>query len=192
MCVNSKPITHEEFRSACSRFPTGVTVTTVMESCGQPRGITVSSFTSVSLDPPLVLVCIDRRSPIIEHLKINQYFAVNVLSDQQRDLSIQFSNRWSERFSNVRWYPGHTGAPLLFDVPAAFECRVVEVVIAGDHFIIIGVVLHLSSVDKQPLAYLNSRYGQVISNVDAKPVEVDGIGMANNAPYHGSGMQTSR
>jgi len=151
-----------QFRKACSRFPTGVTVTTLMGKDREPHGITVSSFTSVSLDPPLVLICIDHRSQMLRHLEIGQCFGINVLGEHQQELSHRFSGAWEERFNGVEWYPGNTGAPLLFDVPAVFECRVSGRIPAGDHMVVIGEVLHVTSSEQSPLAYHNSSYSKIV------------------------------
>lgn len=150
-----------QFRKACSRFPTGVTVTTLMGSDSKPYGITVSSFTSVSLTPPMILVCIDHRSQMLPHLAVDRCFGINVLSEQQQELSRRFSGSWGERFNGVKWYPGKTGVPLLFDVPAVFECMVSATLPAGDHMVVIGQVLHAEYSEHSPLAYLNSSYGKI-------------------------------
>lgn len=151
----------DHFRRACGKFPTGVTVTTAVGDDGQPHGITLNSFVSVSLGPPMVLVCIDSRSQMMQYMVAGRYFGINILNDRQQDLSIRFSRSWEERFANVNWYLGLTGAPLLFDVPAVFECRVESVTSAGDHCIILGRVLHASSSDQPPLAYMNRSYGTI-------------------------------
>lgn len=159
--MNSTLTNQTEFRAACSKFPTGVTVTTVLGQDGSPYGITISSFASVSLAPPLLLICIDRRSPILQHLAVGSYFAVNVLSQEQHNFSLQFSRNWSQRFAGVPWYSGNTGAPLICDVPAAFECRAIEQIPAGDHFIFIGEVLHVASSELSPLTYVERRYASI-------------------------------
>jgi flavin reductase (DIM6/NTAB) family NADH-FMN oxidoreductase RutF len=150
-----------EFRTACSKFPTGVTVTTVLGLDGSPYGITISSFASVSVAPPLLLICIDRRSSILQHLAVGSYFGVNVLSQEQHNFSLQFSRNWSQRFAGVPWYSGNTGAPLICDVPAAFECRAIEQIPAGDHLIFIGEVLHVVSSELLPLTYVGRRYARI-------------------------------
>ena len=152
-----------QFRKACSKFPTGVTVTTVFGADGMPHGITISSFTSVSLDPPLVLICIDHRSHMLNHLKLDDCFGINILSAHQQELSSKFAKKWSDRFKDVAWYPGETGVPLLFDVSASFECRAVEFVPVGDHEVVIGRVLHMHSSDLGPLAYVNSSFANLLS-----------------------------
>lgn len=150
-----------DFRRVCGKFPTGVTVTTLLGEGGQPHGITVSSFTSLSLTPPLVLVCIDHRAAILVHCGVGRYFGVNILSDSQKDLSVQFSGKWSDRFQGVAWRPGITGVPLLKDVPGALECITTDMKRAGDHWIIIGQALHLSISEQPPLAYFEGSYGKV-------------------------------
>lgn len=162
--MNTIDLDLARFRKACSKFPTGVTVTTVCGSDGMPYGITVSSFTSVSLEPPLVLICIDYRSQMLNHLKVDDYFGVNILSVHQRELSSKFAKHWSDRFKDVAWYPGETGVPLLFDICASFECQAVEFVPAGDHAVVIGRVLHINSSDLGPLAYVNSSFTSLVSN----------------------------
>jgi len=155
---------HAHFRVACSKFPTGVTVTTVCGTDSMPRGITVSSFTSVSLDPQLVLICIDYRSRMLKHLTLDKYFGINILSALQRDLSSKFAKNWDDRFKDVLWYPGETGVPLLFDVCASFECKAVEALAAGDHTVVIGRVLHINTSERVPLAYVNSGFTTLLIN----------------------------
>ena len=161
MNLNSTTVGHLDFRLACKKFPTGVTILTTYDNSAKPCGITVSSFTSVSLEPPLVLACIGCRSQMLKHLAIKRCVGVNVLSEHQRKLSEQFAKEWQDRFVNVNWYPGHTGVPLLVSVSATFECEVVQVVVAGDHFIVIGQVLHVTSSARPPLVYVNSSYNRL-------------------------------
>ena len=138
--MSSFTLDHMQFKSACSKFPTGVTVTTLFGRDRNPYGLTISSFASVSLNPPLVLVCVDNRSRFRQHLEVGGLFGINVLSEDQQELSIQFSRNWDERFSNVPWYVGQTGVPLLLNVMATFECAVTDLIPAGDHVIVLGEV----------------------------------------------------
>jgi flavin reductase (DIM6/NTAB) family NADH-FMN oxidoreductase RutF len=121
--VQDPPVDRQKFRHACGRFTTGITVTTVLGVDLMPHGITMNSFTSVSADPPMVLVCVDHRSRVLEHFRNSMHFGVNVLSEHQRDLSHRFSRNMPDRFESVGWYPGKTGVPLLHEVLATFECR---------------------------------------------------------------------
>jgi flavin reductase (DIM6/NTAB) family NADH-FMN oxidoreductase RutF len=147
-----------DFKSACSRFPSGVTITTVMGENGLPYGITVSSFTSVSLSPPMVLVCIDQHSPVLQHIGVGKHFGVNVLAAHQQELSVRFSRDRENRFSGVQWSAGRTGVPLLPDVLASFECETVQILIGGDHWILLGKVLQANSQNGAPLIYVNRCY----------------------------------
>jgi flavin reductase (DIM6/NTAB) family NADH-FMN oxidoreductase RutF len=163
----------QQFRSACGKFPTGVTVTTVLGMDEQPYGITLSSFTSVSLHPPLVLVCIDHRSQILDHFLLGQYFGINILSEHQRELSVCFSGDWKERFSNVSWSPGMTGVPLLSETAAFLECHITRLEPVGDHRVVIGQVVNTSTTERLPLAYCNRSYSKISSQaalVNPEPV----------------------
>jgi flavin reductase (DIM6/NTAB) family NADH-FMN oxidoreductase RutF len=131
---------------------------------GLPHGITVSSFTSVSLSPPLVLVCIDHRSPLLQHLAAGTHFGVNVLASHQQRLSGKFARDYENRFAGVEWYVGKTGVPLLFETPANFECETVLALPAGDHAILLGKVLHANSEYHPPLIYVNRGYGTTIES----------------------------
>ena len=156
--MNSTYCDQNDFKSACSRFPTGVTVTTMIDEHGSPYGITVSSFTSVSLVPPMVLVCIDHRSPVLAHIGVDKYFGINVLKDNQKELSIKFSHDWNNRFVGIKWSAGRTGVPLLSDVLASFECQAVQMVPGGDHWILLGKVVEAYSDIGAPLIYVNRCY----------------------------------
>jgi flavin reductase (DIM6/NTAB) family NADH-FMN oxidoreductase RutF len=153
---------HEaEFRTACSKFPTGVTVATVTAAEEMPYGMAISSFTSVSVDPLLVLVCIDHRAKMLKLLSVGTPMGINVLADDQQALSERFSRNWHERFDGVRWHPGSTGVPLLAGTLATFECKIGSLVPAGDHLIVIAEVVHVNSTDRKPLVYVNRSYARI-------------------------------
>jgi flavin reductase ActVB len=147
-----------DFCSACAKFPTGVTVVTVRDTLGSPHGMTASSFTSVSLDPPLVLVCVDHRAKLLEHVRRSKYLGINILSEGQHQLSVHFARREQDRFGGVDWTAGHHGVPLIPGVLAALECRKVRMVDAGDHAILIAEVLRTEYRDGRPLVYFGSGY----------------------------------
>jgi flavin reductase (DIM6/NTAB) family NADH-FMN oxidoreductase RutF len=146
------------FRTACSRFVTGITVVTLMGMDGLPYGVTVSSFASVSLDPPLILVCVDYRCHVLKHFALGNKFGVNVLSEQQRELSQQFARHSADRFSSIDWFRGKHGVPLLTGTIAAFECTLAQATPAGDHQILIGQVEEASHSEGNGLAYFKSSY----------------------------------
>ena len=151
-------IKQHHFRRVCSKYATGITILTILDSRGDPHGMTVNSFTSVSLTPPLVLVCLDRQAAILCHFACGTRFAINVLHEEQKDLSTAFARTGRDRFEGVEWRPGETGAPVLPQVLATLECEVTQMVEAGDHFVVIGEALHASWREGQPLIYFNSGY----------------------------------
>jgi len=155
------PVSKDEFRTALSRFISGVTVVTTLSNDNRPAGITVSAFSSVSLEPPLVLVCIDKRSSLHAHLTEGSHFAVNILGDHQQGVSRRFASRDENRFEGAGYRCGLHGAPLLEDALAYIECRVVHAYPGGDHTIIVGEVESTSVADHKPLAYFRGNYGRL-------------------------------
>jgi flavin reductase (DIM6/NTAB) family NADH-FMN oxidoreductase RutF len=153
-------ISKDEFRSALGRFATGVTVVTLSKS-DQPVGMTVSAFSSLSLDPPLILICIDQRAALHPFLEKGSSFAVNILAEDQEHLSRRFASREIDRFEGVGYKMGVTGAPVLEGALAQIECRVVDSHAGGDHSIIIGEVIYAEVLDGKPLAYFRGGYTQL-------------------------------
>jgi flavin reductase len=135
------------FRQAMSSFPTGVTVVTVACDDGNMHGMTVNSFSSVSLDPMLVLICLNETSRGVGLIERAGAFAVNVLSAGQQDVSRRFANRHRPvgvmMFDGVPFEPGTTGCPVLVDATASFDCRLRQLHRAGDHLIVLGEVVAL-------------------------------------------------
>ena len=159
--VPASEVDARQLCQACSRFATGVCVATVIDVAGAPHGMTVNSFTSVSLDPPLILFCIDHRSKILEHFRLAQHFAINVLAESQKNVSQHFARSGFDRFDGVEWHRGETGVPLLPGVLATIECRLEQAVRAGDHDILIGRVLHTRQQEGRPLLFYGSSYREL-------------------------------
>ena len=151
----------DRYRQTCSQFATGVAVATVRAADGKPHGLTISSFTAVSISPPLILICIDFASQTLEHFRRGPYFAVNVLADSQRDLSVTFAEKPEGRFDGVAWDRGVTGAPLLEGALAWLECRVERTLDAGDHAVLFGEVVRSECRAGQPLLYFNRAYREL-------------------------------
>jgi flavin reductase (DIM6/NTAB) family NADH-FMN oxidoreductase RutF len=146
-------------RDALGCFATGVTVVTCLGPDGTPAGLTVNSFTSVSLDPPLLLVCLHKMAASSTQLTETPYFAVNVLQTGQQPASIRFSTRDEDRFGATPWACGEAGAPILKDSLGVFECERYAVHDGGDHHILIGQVVKASfdgSLD--PLLFFRGKY----------------------------------
>jgi len=154
-------VSKEEFRNALGRFASGVTVVTAKGPDGQPVGITVSAFSSVSLDPPLVLVCIDKRASLHEYMSEGVHFAVNILSEDQELTSRRFASKEEDRFNGTGYRESALGAPLIDGALAALECRVVHAFPGGDHTIVVGEVESTNVADGKPLAYFRGGYAQL-------------------------------
>jgi flavin reductase (DIM6/NTAB) family NADH-FMN oxidoreductase RutF len=151
------------FRDALAQFPTGVCVVTSKTSTGEPTGVTINAFSSVSLDPPLVLFCIGRTSASIDSYVKGLNFAVNVLSEQQRDTSERFATRDVDKFSGQRCIPAANGCLLLDDAVVALECGTRSVYEEGDHYIIIGEVERIMPLRGiRPLVWHRSGYAAIV------------------------------
>ena len=155
-----------EFKRAMRHFPTGVTVVTSLKD-GEPRGITVSSFASVSADPPTILICINRAARSYLYISTSRIFCVNVLSGEQRHVAERFAGKVSERqFEEIGYSVDVTGAPVLNGTVAHFDCTVTEEHHAGSHSIFIGDVVSCSARLGSPLGYFNGGYHDFGIKVD--------------------------
>lgn len=156
---DAPPIDPLEFRRVLGHCPTSVTVVTAAPD-GVPKGMTIGSFFSVSLDPPLVGLCVDRRSTSWPEIEPAGVFAVNVLADDQSDLSARFAGRVPDKYDGVPWRPGVTGSPIIEGAIGHIDCRLESTFEAGDHWIVVGRVLELD-VDREarPLLFFQGGYG---------------------------------
>ena len=151
------------FRKACSQFATGITIPTVLGSDGKPHGFTANSFTSVSLSPPMVLICVDNQANVIEHFRTASSFGINILEATQQSLSSRFAGRGHDRFRGVDWRPGELGAPLIDGAIAHMVCSVTNVLEVGDHFVFFGKVIFAQFYAGNPLLYFQGRYESLTS-----------------------------
>ena len=154
----SEPFDSRAFRQALGAFLTGVTVVTTIDEEGAPRGFTANSFTSVSLDPPLILVCIGKQSRSLPSFADGRGFAVNILSELQQPIARTFATPTTDRFSGVNWNTGPAGNPILSDSCAWLDCRRHSYIDAGDHIIMIGHVAGFSDSTHPPLGYCRGAY----------------------------------
>lgn len=145
-------------RDAFGSFATGVTVVTTRQADGAPRGFTANSFSSVSLDPPLLLVCIAKTAHSCEAFVSAEHFAVNVLADDQKEVSGLFASRSPDKFSLARWHAGPQDMPMISGALAGFTCARHRLVDAGDHLVLIGRVLTHHARDGQPLGFFRGAY----------------------------------
>jgi flavin reductase (DIM6/NTAB) family NADH-FMN oxidoreductase RutF len=149
------------FFAIMSAFPTGVTIVTTLDDDGQPRGLTCTALCSLSADPPLLLVCVDRRSQTLETIRQNGHFVVNYLLAGRGELSNRFASREQDRWTDVAWRPAALGLPWLHaDSLAYAECALVQEMEGGDHMILVGRVDggQPPPPGTQPLMYFRRSY----------------------------------
>ena len=152
-----------EFRTVMGQFATGVTVVTTLDD-GRPLGITVNALSSVSLDPPIVMVALDRKRFIVPAIDESRRYAVSILAEDQHWLSDCFAGASvtpaRDAFCGAAWHPGVTGLPILAGAIASLECDVMDRFAVGDHFLYVGRVtgLALDEPDAPPLLYHRRRY----------------------------------
>lgn len=166
--IENKPagIDAVELRRAFGTFVTGITVVTTRDASGTPRGLTANSFTSVSLDPPLLLVCIAKSAGSFEAFQASDCFAVNILHEEQRELAMLFASKSATKFAGLTCEMMHTGAPVLADSLTWFDCSTHAQVDAGDHMILIGRVCAFGTSPAAPLGFCRGRF---VSVDDATP-----------------------
>jgi len=157
--------TTSEFRLALGQFATGVTVVTAARGPGQVHGMTANSFTSVSLDPLLILICVSHVAQLLPLVQQQKRFGVNILKDHQRAISEYFArteeNAETEKRLGIRYRWTQTGIPLLEDALAHLACKVVTSHAAGDHTIFVAEAESVEVYDGEPLLYLRGNYRQV-------------------------------
>jgi len=154
----TKAINTFDLRRAFGSFATGVTIVTTLDGEDVPCGFTANSFSSVSLDPPLLLVSIAKSAFGLSIFSESKGFAINILADHQRNLSNLFASQGADKFSNVEWQQRATGSPLLDNVVAWFDCENYQQVDAGDHVILIGKVLDYHYNTDSPLGFCRGAY----------------------------------
>ena len=154
-------VTPDEFRSVLGRFPSGVTVVTTKTGDGSDQGMTVSAFCSVSLEPPLVLICIEKNASVYEALTTASQFVVNVLSVKQEHVARRFAIVDIDRFEGVGYSRTTNGMVVLDDVLAVIECNRHAMYDGGDHTIIVGEVDSARVEEGTPLLYYRGGYSQL-------------------------------
>lgn len=168
-------------RDAFGAFPTGVTVVTTRDADGKPIGFTANSFTSVSLDPPMLLVCLARTSRNFAVMTGSKTFAVNILSETQKDVSNTFARPVEDRFAAVSWSDGPNGCPVFDDVAAWFECTMENVLEAGDHVILLGRITAFTNSGRNGLGYARGGYftpqlaGKAVSAASEGALEISAV-----------------
>jgi len=156
-------VTPDQFRQVMGNFATGITVVTTRTANGMPYGLTVNSFTSVSLDPVLVLVCLDNRLSGLQAFRDSKHFGVSILGEHQEDLSRLHAKKDSDRPESI-YFSGALGIPLLRSSLAVLECETVKVYEGGDHQIFLGEVKHAEVLQSHaPLMYFRGKYQRLLT-----------------------------
>ncbi|PWQ99814.1 flavin reductase family protein [Leucothrix pacifica] len=160
--MQKQTIDKHDFRKALGQFPTGVTIITTVSDTGEHIGMTASSFNSVSMNPPLILWSIDHRAHSLEIFENCEHFAVNILGEQQRDLSNLFASTGADKFKDTDFTEGAGKVPLLPNCVAQLECKTWNTYDGGDHTIIVGEVLSLRHDDSESaLVFYQGDYAEI-------------------------------
>ncbi len=153
------PFDQKEYRSALASFATGVTIVTTTGADGVAHGLTVNSFTSVSLDPPLVLWCLGNKSDSYDLFSKTDHYAINVLGAGETDFAMRFAGKGDQRLASIEFATLKTAAPVLSQAIATFDCKVVQRIEAGDHLILIGETQAFVSRPDSGMTYFRGTFG---------------------------------
>lgn len=149
------------FKEVMGNYPTGVTVVTTVDEKGQPIGLTVNSFASVSIDPLLILWSIDKRVSTYDSFIMTDKFAVHVLSGNQSDICSLFASKDIDRFKNCEWEYSDTKLPIITGASGVLYCKTFKTIEAGDHTILIGEIFDIQSENTNPLLYHRRNFGEI-------------------------------
>lgn len=152
------PIDKNQLRQVMGHFATGVSIITTISKDGELVGLTANALTSVSLVPPLLLICVDKKAESYPHFAESNLFTVNVLATDQEDISRRFATSGGNKFEGVSYRKGANGAPILNNVLAFMECRIVGSFEGGDHTIYLGEIEEASTAEGEPLLFYRGGY----------------------------------
>jgi len=155
------PIDKNELRRVMGHFATGVTVITSLRKSGELHGLTANAFTSVSLTPPLLLICVDKKAESYQCFEESGVFTVNILAADQEDVSRKFAVSGGEKFEGVSYRAGANGAPILAGTIGYIECKVVSTYDGGDHTIYVGEIEQAETREAKPLLFFRGGYREM-------------------------------
>ena len=161
MTGNRPDFNSELLRKALGCYPTGVIVVTTLGDNGSPVGITVNSFSSVSLDPPLILWSIALTAPSLGAFRTHSGFTINILSEEQKALGLQFARPSENKFEGVDWHKGYADTPVINNSLAVLQCKTYRRYEGGDHEIHLGEVQKINFNDQEPLVFHRGQFGKV-------------------------------
>jgi 3-hydroxy-9,10-secoandrosta-1,3,5(10)-triene-9,17-dione monooxygenase reductase component len=178
--VSQTPIDPKLLRRALGSFVTGVTVVTARSANGEPVGLTVNSFNTVSLSPPLVLWSLSLSAVSFDAFVQASHFVVNVLAADQIPLSMNFAKTGGDKFANIAWHESLAGMPVLDGTSASFTCRNAHRFPGGDHLIFVGEILSFEQSARAPLVYANGKYAELHDSVSAEPPASQSADLVNS------------
>jgi flavin reductase (DIM6/NTAB) family NADH-FMN oxidoreductase RutF len=148
----------QELRRVMGHFATGVTVITTKDPEGNPSGLTANAFMSLSLDPPLVLISVDKGAQCYPCFNLQNGFTVNFLSEDQEDVSRRFATKGIDKFAGLQWHIGENGAAILDGALGYVECKITQCHEGGDHTIVVGEVVNAGATGDRPLLFFKGKY----------------------------------
>ena len=151
-------IAPQELRRVMGHFATGVTVITTKDGGGTPNGLTANAFMSLSLDPPLVVISVDKGATCYACFQLDNGFTVNFLGEDQEEISRRFATKGADKFAGLKWHPGENGAAVLDGAIGHVECKIVQCYEGGDHTIVVGEIVNASATGERPLLFFKGKY----------------------------------
>ena len=148
----------QELRRVMGHFATGVTVITTKDKDGGPNGLTANAFMSLSLNPPLILISVDKGATCYTCFEPHNGFTVNFLSEEQEDISRRFATKGIDKFAGLKWKEGSNGAAILDGVLGHVECKITQCYDGGDHTIVLGEILNVNATGERPLLFFKGKY----------------------------------
>jgi flavin reductase (DIM6/NTAB) family NADH-FMN oxidoreductase RutF len=148
----------QELRRVMSHFATGVTVITTKDGAGNPTGLTANAFMSLSLDPPLVLISVDKSATCYSCFETNNGFTVNFLGEDQEEISRRFATKGADKFAGLQWHLGSNGAAMIDGAIGHVACKITECHDGGDHTIVVGEIIDVSATGDRPLLFFKGKY----------------------------------
>ncbi|MBM4261037.1 MAG: flavin reductase family protein [Deltaproteobacteria bacterium] len=148
----------QELRRVMGHFATGVTVITTKDQGGAPQGLTANAFMSLSLNPPLVIISVDKGATCYNCFEKGNGYTVNFLSEDQEDISKRFATKGIDKFAGLNWHEGQNGAAIIDGVLGHVECRITQSYDGGDHTIVVGEILNVAATGERPLLFFRGKY----------------------------------
>lgn len=153
----------QELRRIMGHFATGVTVITTKDKGGSPNGLTANAFMSLSLDPPLVVISVDKGATCYACFEMQNGFTVNFLSEEQEDVSRRFATKGVDKFADLHWRAGTNGAAIIDGALGYVECKIIECHDGGDHTIVVGEIVNAGASGERPLLFFKGKYQRLPS-----------------------------